>query len=110
MKKQVIKIGGGGIAGLSAAINLRLVGFDVLVYEKNQDIGQHHHNDWEGLENWTNDEDILEFLKRINIKINFPNHSCFEVVGFDADLNRYSDKIKNSIVLSGQTRSYPRLS
>lgn len=89
MTKQLIKIGGGGIAGLSAAINLRLVGFDVVVYETNQDIGCHRHNDWEGLENWTNNEDVVDFLKRTNIKIGFLNHPCFEVVGVDAELNKY---------------------
>lgn len=92
MRKQLIKIGGGGIASLSAAINLRLAGFDVLVYERNQDIGCHRHNDWQGLENWTNDEDVLEFLKRINIKVNFPNYPCFKVIGVDIDLNQYQAK------------------
>lgn len=92
MKKQLIKIGGGGIASLSADINLRLAGFDVLVYERNQDVGWHRHNDWQGLENWTSDEDVLEFLKRINIKVNFPNYPCFKVTGVDADLNQYSVK------------------
>lgn len=96
MIKQPIKISGGGIAGISAAINLRLAGFEVAVYERNQDIGFHHHNDWEGLENWTSDEDVLEFLKRINIKINFPNHPCFEVIGADAELNKYKVKSKTS--------------
>ncbi|MDP3990927.1 MAG: NAD(P)/FAD-dependent oxidoreductase [Candidatus Nealsonbacteria bacterium] len=92
MEQQLIKIGGGGVASLSCAINLRLAGFDVLIYEKNQDAGWHRHNDWQGLENWTNDEDVLEFLRRINIKVNFPNHPCFEAIGLDADLNRYPVK------------------
>ena len=94
MIKQPIKISGGGIAGISAAINLRLAGFEVVVYERNQDIGCHHRNDWEGLENWTSDEDVLGFLKRINIKINFPNHPRFEVIGVDAELNKYEVKSK----------------
>lgn len=92
MEKQFIKIGGGGIASLSCAINLKLAGFDVSVYERNQDVGWHRHNDWQGLENWTSDEDVLEFLKRINIKINFPKHPCFEAIGLDADLNQHSVK------------------
>ena len=92
MRKQLIKIGGGGIASLTCAINLKLAGFDVLVCEKNQDIGCHRHNDWQGIENWTDDEDVLEFLKRINIKSNFPNYPCFEVIGADADSKQYQIK------------------
>lgn len=92
--KQIIKIGGGGIAGLCAAINLRLAGFDVLVYERNQDLGCHHRNDWEGLENWTSNEDVLEFLERINIKINFPNYPFNEFIGLDPELDKYKVKSK----------------
>ena len=97
MEKQLIKIGGGGIASLSCAINLRLAGFDVLVYEKNQDVGQHRYNDYQGLENWTNDENVLEFLKRINIEVNFPNYPWFEVMGLDADPNQYQIKSKEPL-------------
>ncbi len=82
MTKQ-IKISGAGISGLTAAINLRKVGYDVTVFEKNNDVGGNHSNDWQGLENWTQEEDVLAFLKRINIGADFCYLPCKEVSVFD---------------------------
>lgn len=107
MEKQLIKISGGGIASLACAINLRLAGFDVLIYERNQDVGQHRYNDWQGLENWTTNEDVLEFLKRINIKINFSNHPWFEAVGLDADLGQHRIKSNNPLFYLVRRGSVP---
>jgi len=70
MRKIVIS--GAGIAGLTAAINLAKSGFDVEVYEKEKDVGCRFHGDFQGIENWTTEEDTLKILKEMNIKINFP--------------------------------------
>lgn len=71
MTKKTIKIAGAGISGLTAAINLAIYGYDVKVYEKRKDVGARFHNDFQGLENWSSDEDILSTLRKINIKVNF---------------------------------------
>ena len=49
---SVIKIAGGGIAGLSAAMYLQRKNFQVEVYEKEKKIGKSRHGDFEGIENW----------------------------------------------------------
>tara|TARA_Y100000034_G_scaffold136123_1_gene210917 strand:+ start:56 stop:1111 length:1056 start_codon:yes stop_codon:yes gene_type:complete len=72
MKKE-IKILGAGISGLSAAINLAKAGYDVKVYEKNSDCGQRFHGDFQGLENWSVEKNVLKELREMNIKTNFKN-------------------------------------
>lgn len=69
MKK--IKILGAGISGLTAAINLAKAGYKMTVYEKNKDVGMRFHGDMQGLENWSEKQDILKRLDEINIKTNF---------------------------------------
>jgi flavin-dependent dehydrogenase len=86
MKK--ITIIGAGPAGLAAAINLAKAGYKVKVYEKNKDVGLKLNGDFQGLENWTSKEDILESLKKMNIKINFPYSArCLQEV-YGPDLNK----------------------
>lgn len=47
-----INIAGAGIAGMTAAINLKLSYQDVVVFEKGTTVGSNRHGDHEGLENW----------------------------------------------------------
>jgi len=68
---ETIKILGAGPAGLSAAINLAKAGYDVEIFEKNEDVGGRFHGDFQGLENWSDDEDVLSCFKNMNIDINF---------------------------------------
>ena len=67
---KAIKILGGGISGLTAAINLKRAGIDVEVYERKRFCGKNTH-DFQFLENWTFAEDALQILQRLNININF---------------------------------------
>ena len=66
-----IKIMGGGLSGLTAAINLVKAGYNVDVFEKRSDCGKRFHGDLEGLENWSSPTNIINELKSMNIKINF---------------------------------------
>lgn len=68
---QIVNILGAGLSGLSAAINLAKDGFAVNVFDIRKDSGARFEGDLQGLENWTNENDILETLKEMNIKINF---------------------------------------
>ena len=70
-KKQNIKIAGGGIAGLTAAINLSKAGYDVEVFEKNKDAGGRFYGDLQGLENYTEEENVLSDMEAMGLKINF---------------------------------------
>lgn len=78
-RMKPIKIIGSGPSGLTTAINLAKAGREVHVYEKNSDVGQRFHGDLEGLENWSNDEDVLDQLGRMNVSTDFRYHPFCEV-------------------------------
>jgi flavin-dependent dehydrogenase len=67
---NTIKILGGGISGLTAAINLKKSNFEVEVHERKAYCGKHT-NDFQFLENWTFNQDVLDIIKKINIKPDF---------------------------------------
>lgn len=80
MKDKVVNIVGAGPGGLTAAINLAQNRYDVNLYEQNNDVGLRFNGDFQGLENWSDEEDTLDILKRIGIKINF---LCYPYSGSD---------------------------
>ncbi len=67
---RTIKILGGGISGLTAAINLKKSGFDVEIHERKNYCGKHT-NDFQFLENWTSKEDGLDFMQKVNLRTDF---------------------------------------
>jgi hypothetical protein len=74
---KTIRILGGGLSGLTAAINLKRAGVDVEVHERKRFCGKHT-NDFQFLENWTFEDDALAILQNANIQTNFyikPWHS-----------------------------------
>lgn len=68
---KTINILGSGPSGLSAAIILAKAGYEVNVYERNEDVGKRFYGDLQGLENWTSQRDVVEDLKRLGIEVNF---------------------------------------
>ncbi len=66
-----IRIIGAGPAGLTAAINLAMNNYAVTVYEKNSDVGMRFNNDFQGLENWSTEDDVLNLIKTVSIKPDF---------------------------------------
>ncbi len=76
MKKIIIK--GGGISGLTSAINLAKNGFDVEIHERKKFCGKIS-GDFQYLENWTTRKNVLEYLKKRNIKPNFFYKPCHEM-------------------------------
>lgn len=71
MKKKQIHIIGAGLGGLVAAINLTRAGYPVTVYEMYHEVGKRFNHDYQGIENWTTEEDALEFLNHVGISTNF---------------------------------------
>jgi flavin-dependent dehydrogenase len=67
---KTIKILGGGISGLTAAINLKYAGLDVEVHERKSFCGKRT-RDFQFLENWTFEENALDLLQNLNIQTNF---------------------------------------
>ncbi|MBW3002382.1 NAD(P)/FAD-dependent oxidoreductase [Candidatus Woesearchaeota archaeon] len=96
MKKE-IKIAGAGPAGLSAAINLAKAGYKATVYEQNSDVGFKSNGDFQGLENWTTDEDTLKALKRMNIKPLFKYTPMKSFEMYDYKSRKYLLKSKKPI-------------
>jgi flavin-dependent dehydrogenase len=60
---------GAGPSGLAAAIELAHHGHPVTVYEQHRDVGGRFHGDFQGLENWTREEDVLPWLGRLGITL-----------------------------------------
>lgn len=87
--KREIKIKGGGISGLTAAINLARGGYNVTMYEARGGVGIHREGDFQGLENWTREEDILESLRKFGIETSFPLHPWHEAVVVDHKRRRF---------------------
>ena len=82
-----IKILGAGISGLTASINLAKGGLDVTVFEKSSSVGSRFHNDFQGLENWSDETDALQILKNLSLKTNFWNKG-FKKASIYTDLKR----------------------
>ncbi|NIN36519.1 MAG: NAD(P)-binding protein [Gammaproteobacteria bacterium] len=66
-----VVIAGAGPAGLAAAITAAKNGRHVTVHERHSDVGYRFHGDFQGLENWTSTEDILEQMSAIGIEPEF---------------------------------------
>jgi len=79
MNKKEIKIAGAGISGLTSAIVLANAGYKVKVFERNDNVGKRFNEDFQGLMNYGFDEDVLEFMKRIGLKINFWNKPIMNI-------------------------------
>jgi len=78
-----VEIVGAGPAGLSAALAARADGADVIVHEKRADVGARFHGDFQGLENWTSETDVLAELEQLGIKSDFSHTPVYEIVCFD---------------------------
>jgi flavin-dependent dehydrogenase len=71
MNTEHISVIGAGPAGLTAAINLANNGWPVTVYELKQDVGTRFNGDYQGIENWSTEEDAHKFMESIGIAPDF---------------------------------------
>jgi flavin-dependent dehydrogenase len=69
--KRATDVVGAGPAGLVAAINLAKADFAVTLREAGSGIGHRFHGDFQGIENWTTVSDVRDFLRLINVEVNF---------------------------------------
>lgn len=90
MRLQRVSVIGAGPAGLAAAIELAGAGVAITVYEQHATPGGRFHGDFQGLENWTSDDDVLHALERQGIAINFPNRPTSQITVAGADLERFT--------------------
>jgi len=96
MEKEV-NILGGGISGLGCAIILRKNGYDVNVFEKKNDSGRRFHNDWQGLENWSEKVDVLKQIESYGVDLSFDYEPVSELT------IHYSNKAKT---ITGKNACY----
>jgi len=70
--KAVIEISGAGPAGLAAALAATRAGQHALVYERRADVGGRFYDDFQGLENWTTQDDMARAteLRTISPRMN----------------------------------------
>ncbi len=85
----VVEIAGAGIAGLTAAIILARAGRQVVVHEAQKGVGYRFGGDFQGLENWTTREDVLQSLESLGLATDFTAFPCRNGTAFDPDGNRY---------------------
>ena len=71
MNSKTVNIIGAGPASLVAAIQLAKNNYSVTVHEMKNDVGTRFNGDFQGIDNWSTYEDAHDFLKSIDISINF---------------------------------------
>ena len=89
MQTELIQIGGAGPAGLAAAITLARASRRVLVHEVQGEVGHRFDGDFQGLENWSTQQDALDLLREIGITTEFAMVPCSRGYAFDAWGERY---------------------
>lgn len=90
MQSDLIQIGGAGPAGLTAAITLARAGRRVLVHEAQSEVGHRFAGDFQGLENWSTQQDALDHLRELGITTEFAKMPCSGGNAFDAWGRRYA--------------------
>ena len=84
-----VSVVGGGPSGLAAAIELARHDIPVTVYEQRREVGSRFHGDFQGIENWTTQEDALSHLRRLGIPLDCPYKPMDEVTLVDPTLQRW---------------------
>ncbi len=79
-----ITIAGAGPAGLACAIVLARAGRRVVVHEHQNRVGARFHGDFQGLDNWTGDSNVLDELGSHGIRANFECHPVRGGIAYDA--------------------------
>ena len=83
MGREAVTIAGAGLAGLTAAIGLADRGLRVTVLERRSEAGVRHRGDWQGIENWTTEADVLDEIAGLGLKPDFEHWPCHEMILFD---------------------------
>lgn len=71
MTDRTLEIVGAGPAGLAAAITAARKGARVVVYDRAREPGARFHGDFQGLESWSTEEDVLAELAELGVEPTF---------------------------------------
>ncbi len=85
----VIEIAGAGPAGLAAAITLARSGCRVVVHEMRKAVGARFAGDFQGLENWSTQTDVLQVMQVQGLATDFHYLTCHRAIAFDPTGRRY---------------------
>ena len=96
MQKERVQIAGAGPAGLAAAITLARAGFEVQVSEARSGVGQRFGGDLQGLENWTTEQDALEWMQQHGLSTGFEKLACYQGTAFDSRGHTYRIKSQSA--------------
>lgn len=83
-RDAAVTVVGAGPSGLACAIVLARAGRSVVVREWHKTVGARFHGDFQGLENWSDEQDILDELHDIGIDATFDCHPVHQGIAFDA--------------------------
>jgi flavin-dependent dehydrogenase len=83
-EKRVVDIVGAGPSGLACAIALARASYAVVVHERRSHVGGRFHDDFQGLENWSSEDDVIQELTRSGIAPAFERQAVCSGVAFDA--------------------------
>lgn len=86
---EPITVVGAGPAGLACAIALARSGRKAVVREWRGTVGARFHGDFQGLENWSLETDVIDDLAAQGIEATFDHHPVFSGTAFDAWGERY---------------------
>lgn len=84
-----VEIVGAGPSGLTAAITLANNGKHPVVYERHDRVGHRFHGDFQGLENWSSEQDVLDELRDFGIEPSFEHVPFYECVFWGPDGQRF---------------------
>ena len=87
-----VEIAGAGPAGLAAAITLARAGRQVIVHEAHHQVGYRFGGDFQGLENWSSEADVLSILKEQGLVTDFVALPCRNGIAFDVTGKRHQIK------------------
>lgn len=84
-----VEIAGAGPAGLAAAITLARANRRVIVHEQHNEVGARFAGDFQGLENWSTQTDVLRVLQDQGFATDFDYQPCLSCTAFDATGRHY---------------------
>ncbi len=82
-ERAELQVAGAGPSGLAAALTVAKAGRRVSVFERRSDVGARFHGDFQGLENWTTETDVLDELAVMGIEPNFEATPFRKCIAFD---------------------------